>query len=88
MSVLPAGSSEVQTMRHTVVRRTEGEDYYVIDSYNVGEYPATYAALTGRCVVVDVDDPHSDPAEVSLLMSGRLSEMAMAGGAAATATAG
>ena len=83
VSVLPAGSSVVQTMRHTVVRRTEGEDYYVIDSYDVGEYPATYAALTGRCVVVDVDDPQSDPAEVSLLMSGGLSEMAMAGGAAA-----
>jgi len=82
VSVLPAGSSTVRTMAHTVVRRTDGEDYYVIDTYDIDEYPATFAALTGRCVIVDVDDPRSDPAESALLMLGGLSEMVMSGGAA------
>jgi diguanylate cyclase (GGDEF)-like protein len=80
VSVLPAGSSLVETKEHNVVRRTEGEDYYVIDTYDVDDYPATYAALTGRCIVVDADDPRSDPAEVALLMLGGLSEMVMSGG--------
>jgi diguanylate cyclase (GGDEF)-like protein len=81
VSVLRAGTSTVITMQHTVVRRTEGEDYYVIDAYDIDDFPATYAALTGHCIVVDVDDPRSDPAEVSLLMLGGLSEMVMCGGA-------
>ena len=51
------------------------------DTFDVDEYPATFAALTGRCVIVDVDDPRSDPAEVSLLMLGGLAEMVMCGGA-------
>nr|MDA8435750.1 hypothetical protein [Actinomycetales bacterium] len=54
-----------------------------LDTFDVDEYPATYAALTGRCIVVDVDDPRSDPAEVSLLMLGGLSEMVMCGGGCA-----
>ncbi|HSN06071.1 MAG TPA: diguanylate cyclase, partial [Candidatus Angelobacter sp.] len=82
VSCLPAGSSVVETRVHTVVRRTEREVYYIMDTFQVDEYPATYAALTGRCVVVDVDDPRSDPAEVSLLMLGGLSEMVMCGGRA------
>jgi diguanylate cyclase (GGDEF)-like protein len=80
VSVLPAGSSIVHTRAHTVVRRGGEEGYYVVDEYDVDEYPATYAALTGHCIVVDVDDPRSDPAEVSLLMLGGLSEMVMSGG--------
>ena len=83
VSVLRSGSSTVETMAHTVVRRTECDDYYVIDTYDVDDYPATYAALTGHVVVVDVDDPRSDPAEVSLLMLGGLAEMVMNGGSAA-----
>jgi len=83
VSVLRAGTSTVTTMRDTVVRRTEGEDYYVIDTYDIDEFPATYAALTGHSIVVDVDDPRSDPDEVALLMLGGLSEMVMCGGAAA-----
>jgi diguanylate cyclase (GGDEF)-like protein len=81
VSVLPAGSATVRTVAHTVVRRSEGEAYYVIDSYDLDDYPATYAALTGECIVVDVDDPRSDPAESSLLMLGGLSELVMCGGA-------
>jgi diguanylate cyclase (GGDEF)-like protein len=82
VSCLPAGSSVVETRVHTVVRRSEGEVYYIMDTFDVDEYPATFAALTGRCVIVDVDDPRSDPAEVSLLMLGGLAEMVMCGGAA------
>ena len=46
---------------------------------DVGE-GLTYAALNGQCIVVDVDDPRSDPSEVSLLMLGGMSEMVMTGG--------
>lgn len=83
VSVLRAGTSVVETMAHTVVRRTKGHDYYVIDTYDIVDYPATYAALTGHLVVVDVDDPRSDPAEASLLMLGGLAEMVMNGGSSA-----
>jgi diguanylate cyclase (GGDEF)-like protein len=80
VSVLPAGSSALRTHAHNVVRRSEGEAYYVTNSFEIDEYPSTYAALTGQCIVVDVDDPRSDPAEASLLMLGGLSEMVMCGG--------
>ena len=80
VSKLPVGSSTIQTMAHNFVRSYEGEQYYVLDSYDIDEYPATYAALNGQCIVVDVDDPRSDPSEVSLLMLGGMSEMVMNGG--------
>jgi len=80
VSLLPAGSSTIQTMAHNFVRSYEGKQHYVLDSYDIDEYPATYAALNGQCIVVDVDDPRSDPSEVSLLMLGGMSEMVMNGG--------
>jgi hypothetical protein len=70
----------VVTRRSAVSRSGDGEAYYTVDEYPLDDYPATYAALTGQCVVVDVDDPRSDPAETSLLMLGAVSEMIMSGG--------
>ncbi len=82
VSRLEPASSLVTTMASAVARGTDDSEYYVIDTYLVDEFPATYAALTGQCIVVDVDDPRSDLAETSLLMLGGLSEMLMSGGAA------
>jgi hypothetical protein len=78
------GARTVKTQASAVSRGVEGADYYVLDEYAIEDYPATYAALTGRVVVVDVDDPRSDPAETSLLMLAGQSEMVMAGGRDAT----
>jgi diguanylate cyclase (GGDEF)-like protein len=80
VSQLVAGSSTVVTRRSAVSRSGDGEAYYTVDEYPLDDYPATYAALTGQCVVVDVDDPRRDPAETSLLMLGAVSEMIMSGG--------
>ena len=81
ISLLPAGSTMLRTVAHTVVRHGDREDYYDVHEYDVGHLPATWAALTGRCIVVDVDDPRSDQAEVSLLMLAGVSELVMSGGA-------
>ena len=80
-SVAP-GSERVSTRESGVVRRadTGSDDYYSNDSFGLDEYPATYAALSGHCVLVDVDDPRSDRAETSLLMLAGMSEMLMCGG--------
>lgn len=81
-SVAP-GSEHVVTRESGVVRRPDetADEYYTPDSYDLDDYPATYAALSGHCVLVDVDDPRSDPAETSLLMLAGMSEMVMCGGA-------
>lgn len=79
VSRMAAGSRTVRTEASAVSRGVEGAEYYVVDDYPVEEYPATYAALTGHHVIVDVDDPRSDPAEVSLLMLAGQSEMLMSG---------
>ncbi len=84
VSRLPAGGADLLTVRSGIVRRgdAQGEDYYAAnDSYPLEDYPATFAALSGRVVMVDVDDPRSDAAEVSLLSLAGLSQMLMAGGA-------
>jgi diguanylate cyclase (GGDEF)-like protein len=85
VSRLPAGSTELGTVEAGIVRRNvpdEDDAYYAAnDSYPLEEYPATYAALHGHAVLVDVDDPRSDPAETSLLALGGLAQMLMAGGA-------
>jgi diguanylate cyclase (GGDEF)-like protein len=80
VSRFDAASGRIRTVASAVARGVEGADYYTLDEYAVEEYPATYAALTGEHVVVDVDDPRSDPAETSLLMLAGQSEMLMAGG--------
>lgn len=81
VSRMAAGSKTVVTQASAVARGVEGADYFVLDEYKVDDYPATYAALTGHHVVVDVDDPRSDPAETSLLMLAGQSEMLMTGAA-------
>jgi len=69
----------VVTQASAVARGVEGADYFVLDEYKIEDFPATYAALTGHHVIVDVDDPRSDPAETSLLMLAGQSEMLMTG---------
>jgi hypothetical protein len=55
--------------------------FFTATEFPVEEFPASYAAASGRVVVVDVDDPRSDAAETALLMAGGLTEMLMSGGA-------
>ncbi len=59
----------------------DGARFFAANEFPVEEFPASYAAATGQVVVVDVDDPRSDPAETALLMAGGLAEMLMTGGA-------
>ena len=71
--------------RKSDIRRRPGaasDSYFAPepDSYPVDDYPATFAAMSGLSVVVDVHDPRSDPAETSLLMLAGMSEMVMCGG--------
>jgi hypothetical protein len=80
VSFMAAGSSRLKTVASSVSRGSNDGDYYLVDEYDVDGFPASYAALTGQCIVVDVDDPRSDPAEASLLMLGGLSELVMSGG--------
>lgn len=61
--------------------------YFATDEFPVEDFPASYAAAYGQVVVVDVDDPRSDPGETSLLMAGGLAEMVMTGGPGADGAA-
>ena len=73
ISSISPGDEHVVTRESGVVRRpgdVSADEYYEPDAYKLDDYPATYAALSGHCVLVDVDDPRSDPAETSLLMLG------------------
>jgi len=79
VSRMLAGARTVVTQASAVARGVEGADYFVLDEYKIEDFPATYAALTGHHVIVDVDDPRSDPAETSLLMLAGQSEMLMTG---------
>jgi diguanylate cyclase (GGDEF)-like protein len=79
VSRMRAGARTVVTQASAVARGVEGADYFVLDEYRIEDFPATYAALTGHHVIVDVDDPRSDPAETSLLMLAGQSEMLMTG---------
>jgi diguanylate cyclase (GGDEF)-like protein len=83
VSSIEPGSDLVVTRDGGVLRRDlgSGEAYYDPETYPLGDYPATYAAVTGAAVVVDVDDPRADPAETALLVLAGLSEMVMSGGA-------
>lgn len=83
ISSISPGDEHVVTRESGVVRRpgdVSADEYYEPDAYKLDDYPATYAALSGHCVVVDVDDPRSDQAEASLLMLAGMSEMVMCGG--------
>jgi diguanylate cyclase (GGDEF)-like protein len=83
ISSVSPGDEHVVTRESGVVRRPgdqAADEYYEPEAYKLDDYPATYAALTGHCVLVDVDDPRSDPAETSLLMLAGMSEMVMCGG--------
>ncbi|MGD9954747.1 MAG: GGDEF domain-containing protein [Candidatus Nanopelagicales bacterium] len=74
----------IETVESAVARAGDLGDssrFFAIDEFPVEEFPASYAAASGQVVVVDVDDPRSDPAETALLMAGGLSEMLMSGGA-------
>jgi diguanylate cyclase (GGDEF)-like protein len=83
VSSIEPGSDLVVTRDGGVLRRDPGtgEGYYDPETYPLADYPATYAAVTGSAVVVDVDDPRADPAETALLVLAGLSEMVMSGGA-------
>jgi diguanylate cyclase (GGDEF)-like protein len=82
VSSIEPGSDLVVTRAGGVLRRDPGtgEAYYDPETYPLADYPATYAAVTGSVVVVDVDDPRADPAETALLVLAGLSEMVMSGG--------
>jgi diguanylate cyclase (GGDEF)-like protein len=83
ISSVSPGDEHVVTRESGVVRRpgdVAADEYYEPESYRLDDYPATYAALSGHCVLVDVDDPRSDPAEASLLILAGMSEMVMCGG--------
>ncbi len=82
VSSVEPGTDLVVTRGHGVLRRdpAAGEGFYAPETYPLDDYPATYAAITGSAVVVDVDDPRADPAEVGLLVLAGLAEMVMSGG--------
>lgn len=80
----------IETVESAVSRSGDLDDsarFFAVDEFPVEEFPASYAAASGQVVVVDVDDPRSDPAETALLMAGGLAEMLMSGGADAGAAA-
>jgi diguanylate cyclase (GGDEF)-like protein len=84
ISSVSRGAEHLVTRESGVVRRPgddAADEYYEPGAYKLDDYPATFAAISGRCVLVDVDDPRSDPAETSLLMLAGMSEMVMCGGA-------
>jgi diguanylate cyclase (GGDEF)-like protein len=82
ISRIDPGTRTVVTAESGIYRRDGGAAYGVNapDSYPLEEYPATFAAISGHLVMVDVDDPRSDAAETSLLMLAGLAEMGMCGG--------
>jgi diguanylate cyclase (GGDEF)-like protein len=74
----------IETIESGVARVGDDNDsarFFTATEFPVEEFPASYAAASGRVVVVDVDDPRSDAAETALLMAGGLTEMLMSGGA-------
>lgn len=73
----------IETVESAVARSGDSGDssrFFAVDEFPVEEFPASYAAASGQVVVVDVEDPRSDPAETALLMAGGLAEMLMTGG--------
>jgi len=80
VSRLAQGGTVLRSTTSQEVRRSGGQGYFENDVYDLDDYPATFAALGGRAVVVDVDDTRSDQREVELLVMSGLSEMLMCGG--------
>lgn len=74
------GSPIVHATTSRLALRAGSEGYFESADYPVDEYPATFAALGGRVVVIDVDDTRSDSREVELLVMAGLSELLMCGG--------
>ncbi len=89
LSSFSPGADDIVARGSHIERRPEdlaADDYYQPVSYRFDGYPATAAAFAGHCILVDADDPRSDPAEVSLLQCAGMHEMMMCGGTDAADT--
>jgi diguanylate cyclase (GGDEF)-like protein len=84
LSIHEPGSSVVRTAAFTVFRAIAGspEDASqsaVGSSYPLSDYPLTEKVLRGGSLVISVDDPEADPAELALLDGLRSSGQLMVG---------
>jgi len=72
LSIREPGSQVVRTAAFTMFRAIAGSaesatNSPVGSSYSLADYPLTARALGGAAVVLSVDDPEADPAELALL---------------------
>ncbi len=76
--------SRVEANSETIVTTAYGRaripDDDLPDTYALSDFPLTQQALSGRAVVLDVDDITSDPAETVLMSSIGVTELLMMGG--------
>jgi len=77
LSRLDVGSDMLVT---TAYGRARVPDDNLPDTYKVSEFPLSELALSGRAIVLDVDDITSDPAETILMSSIGVSALLMTGG--------
>ena len=68
------------TVSTSVVRVATDDDWLVGAEFALNDYPVTFAALSGRGITIDIDDPRADPSEVKQLVRTGLSELLMCGG--------